>query len=70
MTKEEYNEYYRTVRNMRKKCGICTICGKTEAREGKRTCQPCAEKNSQKALAYYYRKKAENAAGQGNISEA
>lgn len=64
MTKEDQAAYSRTVRALRKKNGLCVKCGKVESREGKTCCQPCADKSSQKALAYYYRKKAEkNAAG-------
>lgn len=59
MTKEEHKAYSQGVRDFRKKHGLCRNCGKVKPREGKTRCQSCAEKDSKRALKYYYRKKGE-----------
>lgn len=52
-------EYSKRRREMRKQLGICTMCGKHEARQGRTLCTLCADKQKRRQL-QYRRKKAEN----------
>lgn len=60
---ESYREYTRKyskeTRDWRKAHGFCIRCGREKSEPDRTHCVACAAKNREKALAYYYRKKAE-----------